>query len=41
LKSISGSSLAALLISSQDVAVAVKIMENLNIGLFEEFFTKV
>ncbi|XP_023726242.1 uncharacterized protein LOC111874734 isoform X3 [Cryptotermes secundus] len=38
--SISGSSLAALLISSQDVAVAVKIMENLNTGMLEEFFKK-
>lgn len=40
LKCISGTSLAALLISSQDVAVAVKIMENLNIGVLEEFFKK-
>jgi hypothetical protein len=30
--------LAALLASCQDVAVAVKIIENLNIGMFEDFF---
>jgi hypothetical protein len=30
--------LAALLTSCKDVAVAVKIMENLNIGMFEDFF---
>jgi hypothetical protein len=33
--------LAALLSSSQDVAVAVKIMENLNVAIFEDFFMMV
>lgn len=41
LKHVSGSALALLLANSQDVAVAVKVMENLNIDMFEDFFTKV
>jgi len=41
LKSVSGSALALLLANNQDVAVAVKVMENLNADTFEDFFTKV
>jgi hypothetical protein len=33
--------LALLLASNQDVAVAVKVMENLNVEILEDFFTKV
>jgi hypothetical protein len=33
--------MAALLTSSQDMGVAVKIMEHLNIGMFEDFFMMV
>jgi hypothetical protein len=41
LKSVSGSALALLLANNQDVAVAVKVMENLNTDIFEDFFIKV
>jgi hypothetical protein len=41
LKSVSGAALALLLARSQSVAVAVKVMENFNIDMFEDFFTKV
>ena len=41
LKSVSGSALALLLANNQDVAVAVKIMENLNVDILEDFFMKV
>jgi hypothetical protein len=41
LKSVSGSALALLLAKNQDIAVAVKVMENLNVDIFEDFFTKV
>jgi hypothetical protein len=41
LKSVSGSALALLLANNQDVAVAFKVMENLNIDVYEDFFTKV
>jgi len=41
LKSVSGSALALLLVNNQDVAVAVKVMENLNVDVLEDFFMKV
>jgi hypothetical protein len=41
LKSVSGSALALLVATSQDVAVAVKVMDSFNIDMFEDFFTKV
>ena len=41
LKSVSGSALALLLANNQDVAVAVKVMENLNVDILEDFFMEV
>lgn len=41
LKSVSGSALALILANNQDVSVAVKVMENFNIDLHEDFFMKV